>query len=451
MSDDLLTTSAKTPVSSKKDRVPSYRRHRQSGQAIVTLPDGLGGRRDVLLGTFGTKASLDEYARVVAEWKTNGRRVPVVRSTASPLLSVAEVMLAYWQHVETYYRLADGSPTTEVNNIRLALRPLKALYGATLAANFDALALETVRGKMIEEGHCRNRVNKDVARIKRLFKWAGAKKLVLSSVYHDLQTMEGLRAGRSQARETPDVLPVPRGVVEQTLTAMRPTLADMVQLQLETGMRPGELCIMRSLDIDMTGPVWFYRPGRHKTEHHGYTRVVPLGPRAQEIVRRHLKTDVQAYLFTPADSVAEFRAEQRQNRKSKVQPSQLNRAKRKPKRGPGERYTKSSYANAVADACDRAFPLPDHLCPKVKPDGKRETRREWGARLTDPEKAELKAWRKVHRWHPHQLRHTRALELKRQAGLDVARAVLGHKSPVITEHYATLDIAAAAEVMLKIG
>jgi integrase len=451
MSELLLSDSPKTAAKPKKERVPSYRRHRQSSQAIVTLPDGMGGRRDVLLGKFGTKASLEDYGRVLGEWKANGRRLPAVRTTAAPVLSVAEVTLAYWQHVETYYRMADGSPTTEVNNIRLALRPLKALYASKPAASFDALALETVRQRMIEEGHCRNRINKDVARIKRLFKWAGSKKLVPSSVYHDLKTVEGLREGRSEAKETSKVLPVPRGVVEQTLTVMRPTLADMVRLQLETGMRPGELCIMRGIDIDMTGVVWLYHPSRHKTEHHGYTRVVPLGPRAQDIVRRHLKTDVQAYLFTPADSVAEFRADQRQSRKSKVQPSQNSRAKRKPKRRPGQRYTKSSYANAVADACNRAFPPPEHLLPQIKPNGKRESRREWTARLTDSETAKLKAWRKDHRWHPHQLRHTRAQELKRQAGLDVARAVLGHKSPVITEHYATLDIAAAAEIMAKIG
>ena len=64
---------------------------------------------------------------------------------------------------------------------------------------------------------------------------------------------------------------------------------------------------------------------------------------------------------------------------------------------------------------------------------------------------QLKAWQKAHRWHPHQLRHTRAMELKREAGLDVARAVLGHRSPIITEHYATLDVAKAAEVMARIG
>jgi integrase len=239
--------------------------------------------------------------------------------------------------------------------------------------------------------------------------------------------------------------------VEQTLAVMRPTLADLVRLQLETGMRPGEVCVMRAVDIDMTSPVWLYRPGRHKTEHHGHTRVVPIGPRAQEIVRRHLKTDMHAYLFTPADSLAEFRAELRQNRKSKVPPSQQSRAKRKPQRQPGDRYTKSSYANAVADACDRAFPPPEHLRPRIKDNGRRETRKEFLARLTDADKAELKAWQKAHRWHPHQLRHTRALELKREFGLDTTRAILGHSSPVITEHYATLDLARAAEAMGQLG
>jgi hypothetical protein len=54
-------------------------------------------------------------------------------------------------------------------------------------------------------------------------------------------------------------------------------------------------------------------------------------------------------------------------------------------------------------------------------------------------------------WHPNQLRHLRALELKRQFWLDVARAILGHKQPCITEMYAGADEATAAEVMGRIG
>jgi integrase len=261
--------------------VPTYRRHKQSGQAVVTLTDGLGGRKDVLLGKHGTKDSRIEYARVIAQWEAAGRRF-ITAATAADL-TINEVMLAYWQHVQDYYRHADGTPTSEVNNIRAALRTLKQLYGLTPAAQFDTLGLETVRQQMIRDGRCRNLINKDVARIKRLFKWAGAKKLAPSAVYQDLCCIDGLRAGRSKAKETAPVLPVPRAIVEETLTVLRPTLADMVQLQLETGMRPGELCAMRAIDIDMTGPVWLYRPGRHKTEHHGHTRVVPIGPKAQEL------------------------------------------------------------------------------------------------------------------------------------------------------------------------
>jgi hypothetical protein len=57
---------------SHRSTIPSYRHHKQSGQAIVTLPDGLGGRHDVLLGKYGTPESRDEYARVIAEWEAAG-------------------------------------------------------------------------------------------------------------------------------------------------------------------------------------------------------------------------------------------------------------------------------------------------------------------------------------------------------------------------------------------
>ncbi len=56
--------------------VPGYRLHKQSGQAVVTLPDGLGNLRDCLLGTYGSKASRAEYARVIAEWEAAARRRP---------------------------------------------------------------------------------------------------------------------------------------------------------------------------------------------------------------------------------------------------------------------------------------------------------------------------------------------------------------------------------------
>jgi hypothetical protein len=51
---------------------PSYRLHKQSDQAIVALPAGQGGHRDVLLGTFDSPQSRAEYDRVIAEWLASG-------------------------------------------------------------------------------------------------------------------------------------------------------------------------------------------------------------------------------------------------------------------------------------------------------------------------------------------------------------------------------------------
>ena len=54
-------------------------------------------------------------------------------------------------------------------------------------------------------------------------------------------------------------------------------------------------------------------------------------------------------------------------------------------------------------------------------------------------------------WHPHQLRHNFGTEIRRQHGLDVARVLLGHSSPVVTEVYAELDQAKAIDALSRSG
>jgi integrase len=62
----------------------------------------------------------------------------------------------------------------------------------------------------------------------------------------------------------------------------------MIKLQRLTAMRPAELCGMRGCDIDRTQPVWIYRPEHHKTEHKNKSRIVPIGPQAQLLLRPFL-------------------------------------------------------------------------------------------------------------------------------------------------------------------
>jgi integrase len=311
----------------------------------------------VLLGKHGTTESRQEYARVLAEWEANGRRPAALAKTEAEGVSINEVILAYLRHAEEYYRHPDGRPTSEVNNVKLAMRPLKALYGHNPAAAFDSLALAAVRDQMIRDGRCRNRVNKDAARVKRLFRWAASKRLVPDAVHQSLATVDGLRAGRSKARETAPVRPVALDTVEATLPHMTPQVAAMVRLQLLTGMRPGEVIRMRGIDLDTTGEVWVYRPGSdqgpngsHKTAWRGHTRTVLIGPRAQEVLKPWLRLSLTEYLFQPREARAAFDAARKANRKTPITPSQRAR---KPKRAPRDRYTPSSYDGAIYRASDR--------------------------------------------------------------------------------------------------
>ena len=227
--------------------------------------------------------------------------------------------------VDEHYRHLDGTATTEVGEYKLALRAVNFLYGATAAKEFKPLALKAVRQLLIkgydhpkygpQPSLARGVVNKRVNRIRRLFRWGVENDLVPGEVHQALLAVEGLQRGRSAARETKRVLPVARAVVEDTLPILRPMIADMVVVQLETGMRPGELVVMRACDIDMTGPVWLYRPGHHKTAHLDYDRVIPIGPKGQEIIRRYLTVNTQAPLFSPRQNQEARHAKRRQNAK----------------------------------------------------------------------------------------------------------------------------------------
>jgi integrase len=71
----------------------------------------------------------------------------------------------------------------------------------------------------------------------------------------------------------------------------------MIELQRLTGVRPGEVVIVRTCDLDTTGRIWVYTPASHKTEHHGKERLIYLGLRAIEVVRPWLRTNIGKPLF----------------------------------------------------------------------------------------------------------------------------------------------------------
>jgi hypothetical protein len=91
-----------------------------------------------------------------------------------------------------------------------------------------------------------------------------------------LRAVPNLRKGRCEARESEPVRPVDEAEVEAGLPFRTPTVQAMVRLQRLPGMRPEEVCSLRACDLDRTGEVWLYRPGRHKTQHRGKERAVAI-------------------------------------------------------------------------------------------------------------------------------------------------------------------------------
>lgn len=136
-----------------------------------------------------------------------------------------------------HYRHRDGSPTSEIGNFRLSLRLVRTLYGSMTAIDFTPLERKAVRQSMINSGLCRGVVNQRIGRIKRMFKWAVAEEMVPESVYRALLAVDGLKAGRSAARETEPVLPVSDENVSAVLPFLSRPLQGLVQVQRMTGMR----------------------------------------------------------------------------------------------------------------------------------------------------------------------------------------------------------------------
>jgi integrase len=380
-------------------RIPKYRHHKASGQAVVTL-----GGRDVYLGKYDTPASRTAYRRAIGEWLVGDRQAPTTAKATDR--TVTELVVAYLKYATVRYRHPDGTPTTEVRNIRLALRPLNQLYGDTRAGDFGPLALKALRCQLVAQDLCRSEVNRRTRHVVRAFKWGVSEEIVPEGVWTALTAVEGLRRGRSEARESDPVGPVPDDVVAATLPFLPPQLQAMVRLQRLTAMRPGEVCIMRTGDVDCSGPVWVYTPARHKTAHHGHTRTIFLGPKAQAVLGAFLKADPEAYLFSPRE-VQEARWAALRNPAARAR-----RRTKRPSQPLGERYTPTSYGHAVRDAARKAG---------------------------------------VPHWHPNQLRHAAATEIRKAFDLETSRTVLDHRSANMTQTYAEADRGKAAEAMREIG
>lgn len=355
-----------------------------------------------------------ERLRLIREWQSSIGVKNFDATAKRTKLLVSELFLEYVKHIQIHYRKPDGTATSEQQLIRLACRPLRRLYGHTFCDEFDVQRLEIVRTEIINNGcgkdpdlakangktvGCsRGVTNQHIGRIVRMFKWAAGKKLVPASVYHELTTLQALQKHRSEAREYEEIPPAPEESIAAVLKIASPTISAMIQFQLLTGCRPGECCQLRKIDLVFSGKInnnitvpdgtWAYLPKRHKTEHHKKDRIIPVGPKAQEILEPFMGKGDEEYFFQSWESRRWFYEQKRDKKLGE----KLNR-----KRGIYKRqWSEHGYNKAVQRLCKKAG---------------------------------------VEVFHVNQLRHNAATRLQDQFGWDVARIILGHTTVSTTKIY----------------
>ena len=379
------------------NRPPQYK---QCGKYAVVY---IAGKR-IFLGLYGSDESQQEYARVVAESKSN----PTFSLQGEKDITLDEVAIAYLDHAERRFG------KSHYENYRTALKFATDLYGHRPVDEFSPLKLQTVRDEMIRtkgEDWCRNTINRMVDRIRTALSWGVSKELLESRIVDNLRKVKPLPKGTPGTFDHKKRRPVSVSTIRRTLPFMPLIVRAMVVIQWLAGLRPSEIFRMRVGEIDRNyAPgLWGYTPAHHKTEQ--YTdeeKIIPLGKPEQELLAPYLegKTADQA-VFSPSQAVLERNAEKRANRKSKRTPSQKARddARAAKPRQYAEFYDKNSYKGAIIYAIQKA-----------------------NRYLKEGEKP-------VPHWFPYQLRHSAGTEITRTLGKDKAQHLLTHASIETTDIY----------------
>jgi len=426
-----MNTYSATP---KPPKIPKLCLHKASGRAVVCI-DG----KDHYCGKFGSPEAWERYTRLISEWMHRKKFAPsqpkeIPTSNDFNTLTIDELIYRYFTFSEKYYANSPG----ELDKIRLALKPLRALYGKKLVSEFGTKNLKHVRETMtyertrtriqtdslgnktkIQEPHTlgQRTINQRINIITRMFAWATEEEHISKDNYvaAALKQVKPLRNGRLGVKPPTKVSAADMNTYQELLLHLPGPVKAMLQLINLTAMRSGDVCLMRPMDIDQSEPVWKYLPSKFKRSELSGTkqRVLMIGPKGQKILAPFLENrSPESYVFSPKETMEEHFLERRKNRKTKVQPSQITRKKPAPKRTPGLKYNSQSFYAAIQRV--------------VKKLG-------------------------LGKIFPNQIRHGTGTRIRKEFGLENAKIVMGHTNFGTTEIYAERDTTKAMEVMGKIG
>lgn len=380
--------------------IPKLCRHKSKNLAFV-----IDGKKRIYLGKWGDPVTEANYRAYINEITRPGGRV--IREDPN---TVSDLALAFMKARQRYY-VKNGRQTGQLARFKAALEyPLK-LYPTTPLEEFGPRKLLAVRNAMEESGRfARSYINTLVNCIRGVFRWGVENEIVAPETLTALTSVSPLKRRRSIARETEPVAPVDPDVFEKTIALLPPTLADMARVQRHTGMRPGEVCAMRSGDLALNERnLLVYTLRTDKTDYRrdaSQKRKIYIGPKVEAILAPYLlhADDPDAYVFTPENAIAE---------RNRARITKNPRRKRKPKkRRLTPCYNTASYAKAISRAAQAAG---------------------------------------VTHWTPNQLRHLFASEIRQKYGLEAAQIMLGHAKADVTQIYAERDARKMEEIASQEG
>lgn len=426
--------------------VPTYQFHGPSGQAYTRVLGAAGKRRCIYLGKHDSPEShrlfadlqvaaqagrLEAFLEERGQQRARRRAVPrqVVESGAC---SIAELVARFLCWAETYY-LRGGACTTELGNLKSALKPLVRLYGDETVTTFDVLRLKTLRQAIIEQGQqdkpgagfTRTYVNGQVHRIRRVFRWGVEERLVPSAVLHELAALRSLKRGRCEGvREPKPRQPVSPAHFDAILDHVSQPVRGLLTFMWWTGARCCEATQLRGRDLDRSNPVWLFRPEFSKTEHHfedpNAVEPIAIGPKAQAAIAAFAKLDPDLCWFSPRDAVASLHDLRRSTRATKLYDGHVARYER-------------TRAERAAQRADPAFVeayVANH--GRKPPSPPREV---YDTRGIDHAIARACKKAGIPRWSVHQLRHAALTRIRTEFGAEAAVAVARHSDATVTRTY----------------
>lgn len=410
----------------KNTEFPRAKVHAASRRARVRVCG-----REIWLGPAGSPEADRRYREILAAWVASGgtsidtaveapatatgRRSPAAAPaaaqptvTAPPEMTVGGLLIAYLAHVQagrTKSELAGVSKWWRAREIGNALYGRRAVpvsqFGPRLLREIrDELANTPKRYKFADgpQYRARTHVNRLLREIAAMFAWGVSEELVPVMVWQALKTTPHLRPGESPARETEKRQPVADHHFEAVLPFLPPVVADLLRFARLVSCRPDEAARLRMADVEPAGAVLRWTLDRHKTAGSVGAKAIPIGPRAEAVMRRWASgKESRDLVFSRAD-------------RDRVQVE--GTIPLRPLRSKREQFDTDAICKWIRSACDLA---------------------------------------NTPRWTPYQLRHAGLTAVRRECGVEAEAAIAGWTSPKLAYHYAQLAFEEGAAAAARLG